>query len=61
MSIILFALLSMIIGLGGLWFHDVRFPPEGRAERKKWSHSVSIEDTTDHSKDQLVGVHATMR
>ena len=61
MSIILFAFLFFVIGLGGLWFHDVRFPPEGRVERKKWSHSGLIEDTTDLSKEQLVGVHTTMR
>ncbi len=60
MTLILFAFLFSVIGLGGLWFHDVRFPPEGRAERKKWSHTRVIEDTLDHSKDQPVEV-PTMR
>jgi hypothetical protein len=39
MSAIIFSFLFIVIVLCGLWFHDVRYPPEGHAERKKWKHA----------------------
>ena len=59
MLAIIFSFLFLVIGLGGLWFHDVQFPPEGRAGRKKWNRSGVIEDTAAQSKEQLVAVHMT--
>lgn len=53
MQIIIFSSFVSAIVLGGLWFHDVWFPPEGRAERKRWSHSRMIENTTDQLQERL--------
>ena len=40
MSVVIFSLLFSVILLCALWFHDTWSPPEGRAERKRWSRSL---------------------
>lgn len=40
MSTVIFSFLLAGILLSVLWFHDVWYPPEGRAEKKQWSHSL---------------------
>lgn len=40
MSAVIFSLLFSVILLCALWFHDVWYPPEGRAEKKHWSRSL---------------------
>jgi hypothetical protein len=50
MQLIIFPAFFSVILLCSLWFHDVWFPPEGRAERKKWNHApddISEENTSD--------------
>ena len=39
MSVVIFSILLSVILLGSLWFHDTWYPPEGRAERKRWNRS----------------------
>jgi hypothetical protein len=62
MAAIIFALVGLGIGLCGLWYHDVRFPPEGRAYLKALNRSrIGIKNgTADQSEGQLVG-HVTAR
>ena len=62
MPAIIFSLVAIGIGLCGLWFHDVRFPPEGRAYLKELKRNrIGIKNgTADQSKGQLVG-HMTAR
>jgi hypothetical protein len=31
-------LLIFVLFVCALWYHDVWFPPEGRAYKKKWKH-----------------------
>src|SRR5579859_4164339 len=40
MSVIIFSILLSVTLLGAIWFHDVWLPPEGRAEIKRWRHSL---------------------
>jgi len=40
MSVVIFSILLSVTLLGTIWFHDVWYPPEGRAERMRWSHSL---------------------
>jgi len=62
MPAIVFSLVAIAIGLCGLLFHDVRFPPEGRAYLKALNRSrIGIKNgTADQSEGQLVG-HMTAR
>jgi hypothetical protein len=38
MPIFLPLLLIFVLLICALWYHDVSFPPEGRAYMKKWKH-----------------------
>jgi hypothetical protein len=38
MPIFLPLLLIFVLLMCALWYHDVRFPPEGRAYMKQWKH-----------------------
>ena len=43
MDAIIFSVLALVIALGGLWYHDVRHPPEEQAietQRKQHAHIV---------------------
>ncbi len=57
MPAIIFSLVAIVIGLSGLWYHDLRFPPEGRAYLKALNRSrIEIKNaTTDQPKEHLVG------
>ena len=63
MLAVLFSFFALGVVLGSIGFHDVRFPPEGRAYlRELRSHQIgSIDDTADQSKKQLVAAHTTAR
>jgi len=40
MLVVFVSFLLLVILLCALWFHDVWYPPEGRAEKKKWSRPL---------------------
>lgn len=41
MEAIIFSLLALVIALGGLWYHDVRHPPEEQAmERQRTQRAM---------------------
>jgi hypothetical protein len=61
MQVIIFSFLSIVIVLGGLWYHDVRQPPEEQARETKRNQSAIKDGTADQSKEQFVGVHITKR
>jgi cephalosporin-C deacetylase-like acetyl esterase len=63
MLAVIFSFLFLGIVLGSIWFHDVRFPPEGRAYLRELRRNQigSKDDTADQSKEQLVGAHTTAR
>jgi hypothetical protein len=61
MQAIIFSFLSIVIVLGGLWYHDVRHPPEEQARETKRNQSAIKDGTADQSKEQLVGAHITKR
>ena len=63
MAALIFTLLGLAIALCSIWYHDVRFPPEGRAYLKALRRSQigSTDDTADQSKKQLVAAHTTAR
>jgi hypothetical protein len=62
MPAIIFSIVAIVIGLCSLLYHDVRFPPEGRAYLKALNRSrIGIKNgTADQSEGQLVG-HMTAR
>lgn len=41
MSIVIFSFLLAVLLLSALWFHDVWYPPEGRAEKKQWNYAFN--------------------
>jgi len=59
MQAIIFSFLALVIALGGLWYHDVRHPPEEQARETKRNQSAMLDGTADQSKEQLVGAHLT--
>jgi len=59
MEAIIFSALAIVIALGGLWYHDVRHPPEEQARETKRNQSAIENGTADQSKEQLVGAHLT--
>lgn len=63
MAALIFSVLGLAIALCSLWYHDVRFPPEGRAYLKalRSSQIGSKDDTADQSKEQLVAARSTAR
>jgi hypothetical protein len=61
MQAIIFSFLAIVIVVGGLWYHDVRHPPEEQARERKRNQSAIKDGTADQSKEQLVGVHITKR
>jgi len=54
MEAIIFSFLALAIALGGLWYHDVRHPPEEQALERKRNQSAMLDGTADQSKGQLV-------
>ncbi len=61
MEAIIFSFLAIVIALGGLWYHDVRHPPEEQARETKRNQSAIENGTADQSKEQLVGAHITKK
>jgi len=61
METIIFSILAIVIALGGLWYHDVRHPPEEQAREAKRNHSAIENGTADQSIEQLVGAHITKK
>jgi hypothetical protein len=61
MLAVIFSFLFLAVVLGSIWFHDVMFPPEGRAYLKELRRNQigSKDETADQSKEQLVGAHTT--
>jgi hypothetical protein len=57
MQTIIFSFLAIVIVLGGLWYHDVRHPPEEQARETKRNQRAIKDGTADASKEQLVGAH----
>ncbi len=55
MEAIIFSLLAIVIALGGLWYHDVRHPPEEQAMARKRNQGALPEGTAEQSQEQLVG------
>jgi hypothetical protein len=55
MQIILFSFLSIVIVLGGLWYHDVRHPPEEQAMETKRKQDRIKDGTASQAVEQLVG------
>jgi len=50
MLVVIFSILFSVILLCSFWFHDTWYPPEGRAERKRWSRSLDrVEGGNKHS------------
>ena len=57
MEAIIFSLLALVIALGGLWYHDVRHPPEEQAmERQRTQHAM-LDGAADASPEPLLGAH----
>jgi hypothetical protein len=56
MEAIIFSFLAIVIVLGGLWYHDVRHPPEEQAMETKRKQAGMKADIADQPKEQLVGV-----
>lgn len=57
MEAIIFSFLALAIALGGLWYHDVRHPPEEQAMQTKRKQGAMLDSTTDQAKEQLVGAY----
>ena len=55
MQAIIFSFLSIVIVLGGLWYHDVRHPPEEQAMETRQKQAGIKDSAADQSKEQLVG------
>jgi hypothetical protein len=54
MQTIIFSFLAIVIVLGGLWYHDVRHPPEEQARDTQRNQRAILDGTADQSKEQLV-------
>jgi hypothetical protein len=61
MEAIIFSFLAIVLALGGLWYHDVRHPPEEQAMETARKQRAIPDSTTDQSKEQLVGAHVTKK
>jgi len=61
MEAIIFSLLALVIALGGLWYHDVRHPPEEQAMETKRKQHAMLDGTADQSKEQLVEAQLTKK
>ena len=61
MEAIIFSLLALVIVLGGLWYHDVRHPPEEQARETQRNQSAMLDGAADQSKEQLVEAHRTKK
>ena len=63
MLAVIFSFFALVVVLGSIWFHDVWFPPEGRAYLRELRRNQigSKDDTADQSKEQLVGVQTIVR
>ena len=61
MQTVIFSFLSIVIVLGGLWYHDVRHPPEEQARERERNQSAIKDGTAVQLKEQLVGVPITKR
>jgi len=58
MSVVIFSILFSMVLLGAIWFHDVWHPPEGRAEKKQWSHSFDrVEGGNKHNSQGVALLH----
>ncbi|HEY6541263.1 MAG TPA: hypothetical protein VIZ18_10010 [Ktedonobacteraceae bacterium] len=55
MEAIIFSFLAIVIALGGLWYHDVRHPPEEQSMETKRNQRAMLDGSADQSKEQLVG------
>ncbi len=42
MESIIFSFLTIVIVLGGLWYHDVRHPPEEQAMETAWKQRAML-------------------
>ena len=54
MQTIIFSFLAIVIVIGGLWYHDVRYPPEEQARDTQRNQRAMLDGTADQSKEQLV-------
>jgi len=61
MEAIIFSFPAIVIALGGLWYHDVRHPPEEQARETQRNQSAMRDDTAGQSKEHLVGAHRTKK
>lgn len=61
MQVVIFSFLSIAIGLGGLWYHDVRHPPEEQARQMQRNQSAIKDGIADQSKEQSVEVYLTTK
>ncbi|HEU5226927.1 MAG TPA: hypothetical protein VFU49_03870 [Ktedonobacteraceae bacterium] len=62
MLVVIFSVLFSVTLLGALWFHDVWYPPEGRAERKQWSRSFDrVEDENKHNSQGVALLHPSLQ
>lgn len=59
MEAILFSLLAIVIALGGLWYHDVRHPPEEQAKERARQQAALPDGTADQAQEQLVAAPLT--
>jgi len=55
MEAIIFSFLAIVIALGGLWYHDVRHPPEEQARETKRNQSAIENGTAELSKEPRLG------
>ena len=56
MPAVIFSFLSIAIVLGGLWYHDVRHPPEEQAMQRERNQRAIKDSITDLPKEQPVEV-----
>jgi hypothetical protein len=61
MEAIIFSFLAIVIVLGGLWYHDVRHPPEEQAMETKRKQAGMKDGSADQLKEQLVGEQMAKR
>ena len=61
METIIFSFLAIVIVLGGLWYHDVRHPPEEQATETARKRRAMLDGTADQSKEQLLEVPIAKR
>ena len=54
MLLVIFSWLFSAILLCALWFHDVEYPPEGRAEHKQWKYAPASVSRGNQPTNRLV-------